>query len=85
MKGAKTIITIMNGASKTKLQAIGMNDRSTIMITTRRVIGKQNQMKNGQNKIEALLKKVNSFKERFDELFKMGLPSFCDGFGNLNY
>ena len=74
----ENIINIMNGASKENFQAIGVSGRSCIIVATRKVIGKHNQLKIVQGKVENLQKKINAFKSRFQDLFKMGLPSFWD-------
>ena len=66
----------MNIASKADLQALRVTDRSTIIISARKVIGKHNQVKNVQNKDDSLLKKVTNFKRRFANLIKQGIPSF---------
>ena len=72
----------MNNAFKVDLQALGVSNRSTIIMSTKKVICKHNQVKNFQNKANALLKRVESFKNRFADLLKKGLPSFWD---NIEY
>ena len=68
----------MNTASRVDLQALGVTDRSTIIISSKKVLGKHNQVKNVQNKDDALLKEVTNLKRRFAELIKKGLRSFWE-------
>ena len=69
--------------SKVYLQEMGVNDRSTIIIATSKVIGKHNQFKIVQVKVENLQKRVNAFKSIFEDLFTMSLMSFWYTQGNL--
>lgn len=62
---------------------MGVSDKSLIIIVVRKVIGKHNQYRIIQAKVQNLQKKVNAIKAKFKELFKMGLPSFWDTHGNL--
>lgn len=62
----------MNNASKVELQALGVTDREKTIILTRKVIAKHNNLKNVQNKSNALLNKIKNFKAKF------ALPSFWD-------
>ena len=60
----------------------GVIDRSAIIVSTKKVIGKHNQVKDVQNKVDIILKKVENFKSRFTELSKKGIPSFWE---NVEY
>ena len=62
---------------------MGFSDRSSIIIDARKVIGINNQYRVVQDNMENLQKKVNAFKARFKQLFKMGHPSFQDTHGNI--
>ena len=60
-----------------------MNDKYNIIIATRKVISKHSHLRAVQVKVENLQNKVNTFKDKFQELFKIGFPSFWDSNGNI--
>ena len=65
IKTTKNIFNIMNAVSKVYLQALGVSDRSIIIIVVRKVIENHNQLIVVQAKANNLQKKVNSFKSKF--------------------
>lgn len=75
---AKVVISFMNIASKEYLQDLGVSDRLAIIMFAEKVLGKHNQVKYFQNKVDALPKKATNFKSRFAKFIKKGLPCFWD-------
>lgn len=66
----------MSASSKEDLQAMGVSDRSRIIIVSIKVIAKHNQLRVVKAKVDNLNKKVNSFKSKFQE---QDGPSFILG------
>ena len=62
---AQVVISFMNVASKEDVKVLGVSVRSTMIISSNKFLSKNNHVKNVQNKAEALLKKVTSFKSNF--------------------
>ena len=69
--------------SKEDLQELGVTDRSSIILSTKKVIYKHNYVHTVNSKEDLLLKKVGNFKTNFNEMFKKGFPFFWDDKGNL--
>lgn len=66
----------MNGALKEELEVMVVNHISTIIIASRKVSWNHNQLRVVQDEVENLQKKVNAFKAKLWDLFKLGLLSF---------
>jgi hypothetical protein len=60
-----------------------VNDRTTLIISARRIISKHNLLRLVQNKAVKMEHSIQEFKYTFEQLFAKCLPSFLDGKGSL--
>jgi hypothetical protein len=80
---AQNAINLLNSIPIVDLQTIGVKDKTTLIIWTKRVIAKHNLLKSVQTKETQMEQSVQEFKDLFEELFIKGLPPFWDGKGKL--
>jgi hypothetical protein len=76
-------INLMNFVPTSKLQTIGVKDRTSLIIWARRIIAKHNFLKSVQTKAVQMELGIQEFKDTFEQLFIKGLPPFWDGKGKL--
>jgi hypothetical protein len=80
---AQNTINLMNSIPTTELQAIGVKDRTTLIIWVRRIISKHNLLKSVQTKATQMEQSIHEFKDLFEQLFIKCLPPFWDEKGKL--
>jgi hypothetical protein len=66
-----------------EIQAIGVKDRTTLIIWAKRINAKNNLLKSFQTKAVQMEQNIQEFKDTFEQLFIKGLPPFWDGKGKL--
>lgn len=62
---------------------MGVTGKSSIIIASRKVISKHGMLKVVQDKANGLQKKVDAFKAKFNNMFKMSLATFWNENGQL--
>ena len=77
------MIEFMNSASKLDFQSMEVEDRISMIMMENKVIYKDRYVHSVRNKVEALHKKLKHFKNKFTDLFIIGMPSFWDDKGNV--
>jgi FtsZ-binding cell division protein ZapB len=80
---AQNAIDLLNVVPTAELQTIGVKDRTTLIISARRIIAKHNLLGSVWNKAVQMEYNIQEFKNAFEDLFVKGLPSFWDGKGSL--
>jgi DNA repair exonuclease SbcCD ATPase subunit len=80
---AQNSINLLNDITTADLQTIGVKDRTTLIISARRIIAKHNLLRSVQNKAMQMDLSIQEFKDAFEQLFAKGLPSLWDGKGSL--
>jgi hypothetical protein len=80
---AQNSIKLVNSIPTAEIQTIGFKYRTTLIISTKRIIAKHNLLKSVQTKAIQMEKSIHEFKDMFEELFMKGLPPFWDGKGKL--
>jgi len=82
-KWNENAIDLLNSIPTADLQTIGVKDRTTLIISARRITTKHNLLRSVQNKDIQMDLSIQEFKDAFEQLFSKGLPSFWDGKGSL--
>jgi hypothetical protein len=80
---AQNAIDLLNSIPTVNLQTIGVKDRTTLIISAKRIIAKHSLLRSVQNKAVQMEHNIQDFKDTFEQLFSKGLPSFLDGKGSL--
>ena len=76
-------LNFLNSLTYQKLQEIGINDKVTIVLWSKKFINKHQLMKVVQDKANAMSPQINDFSRAFKELFEDDLPYFWDDEGRL--
>jgi hypothetical protein len=80
---ATNIIKFLNSNTNEVLQRKGVKDRTTMVMEAENIFTKRNLLQQAHNKCIMVKRNIESFKQKFENLVKMGLPSAWNDKGKL--
>ena len=72
---ANRLINFLNTQNKKQLAELGIQDRTRTILEIKRVFTKRTLMQNLERRCSDMQQEICSFRERFDDMLKKGLPS----------
>jgi hypothetical protein len=79
LEWAQNFIDLLNAIPTIDPQTIGVKERTTLIISARRIIAKHNLLRSVQNNVVQMEHSIQEFKDTFEQLFAKFLSSFWDG------
>ena len=80
---AQKVIVVLNSTSREEIISLGITDRISVLVATRRMTTKHNMLQNALTRINIIQQWVEKFNKLFQPLFQKGFPEFWGPEGKL--